>query len=547
VKKILVACAAGILVTALGAAEPALASSHGRAAAARPAAARVAAASSITWGKCPTKAYPDLKGTKVKCTTLKVPLDYDNPDNGKTVSLAVSLLKHTSSAKNYKGVMLSNPGGPGGSSLDLSIYLQPYVPHGVGKDYDWVTWDPRGIGSSTPTLRCDSNYFKGPRKDYDPTSKTILNYWLKRSKKYAEACESKHPALLQNDTTIDSAKDMDQIRKALGVDKVSYYGFSYGTYLGQVFSTLYPDNLSRMVLDSNVDPRRVWYNANLDQDKAFQRNVKIYFTWIAKYNSVFHLGTTEKAVNHRYWHDYHRLNKNPIGVLGGDEFSDAIVGAPYYRSTWVDLANAWKKLDIDGSSTAIKKQYEDSDTPGDDNEFAGYNAVQCADVQWPTSWAKWKKDAVAYNKKYPFLTWDNVWYNAPCLNWGAKAGTPETIDGSKTPSVLLIDEELDAATPFEGSLEVRKLYPHASLLAEPGGTTHADSLDGDACVDDTIATYLKTGKLPARKSGNRPDKLCKPLPKPVPSGASHARTAHTRGATSARLPLSVQRRLFPVF
>ena len=82
---------------------------------------------------------------------------------------------------------------------------------------------------------------------------------------------------------------------------------------------------------------------------------------------------------------------------------------------------------------------------------------------------------------------------------------------------MLIDETLDAATPYEGSLEVRRLYPRASLLALPGGTSHANSLYGNACEDDTIARYLATGALPKRKAAaNTADATCKPLPQPVP-------------------------------
>ena len=91
-----------------------------------------------------------------------------------------------------------------------------------------------------------------------------------------------------------------------------------------------------------------------------------------------------------------------------------------------------------------------------------------------------------------------------------------TINGKHTQSVLLIDETLDAATPYSGSLEVRQLYPNSSLIAEPGGTTHADSLSGDACVDDKIATYLRSGKRPVRRAGGGPDARCKPLPDPRP-------------------------------
>jgi pimeloyl-ACP methyl ester carboxylesterase len=506
VKKFGAVIAAGVMVVGLVSAVPALATSNH---------AATTATSSIKWGACPTKLYPDLANTRVKCAALKVPMDYNDP-TGKQITLEVSLLRHTSSAKNYKGVILSNPGGPGGSSLDLSLYLEPYVPHHVGADYDWVTWDPRGVGASKPTLRCQRGYFNAPRPSYVPTTKKLLHYWLSKSKSYADACEKKFPNLLNNMTTIDSAKDMDSIRQALGVSKISYYGYSYGTYLGQVYSTLFPTHLKYMVLDSNVDPRRIWYQANLDQDRAFNRNIHIYFGWVAKYNSVYHLGSTEKAVSALYTKDLAKLTRHPDGRLGPDELADALEGAAYYIFGWEDLAKAWRAYTLHGNPKPLINQYVSSDTPNDDNEFAVYNAVQCTDIQWPTKWSRWKKDNDAYYKKYPFLTWSNAWFNSPCLYWGAKAQKPVTINGKATKSVLLIDETLDAATPYPGSLEVRKLYPNSSLLAEPGGTTHADSLSGDACVDNTIAAYLKTGKRPSRKDWNGPDALCKPLPRPDP-------------------------------
>ena len=108
------------------------------------------------------------------------------------------------------------------------------------------------------------------------------------------------------------------------------------------------------------------------------------------------------------------------------------------------------------------------------------------------------------------------------------------INGSGIKNALLIDETLDAATPFEGSLEVRKLFPNSVLLAEPGGTTHADSLSGDLCVDNTIANYLANGVLPPRKPNAPWDKTCKPLPRPVPSSSSSS--ASSGGAITAMVP-----------
>jgi pimeloyl-ACP methyl ester carboxylesterase len=488
------------------------------------------AAASVAWGACPSS-FSDLRSVHAQCAQITVPIDYSNPGLG-TTYIEISRIKHTS--KHYQGVILSTPGGPGGAGLDLNYYLRETLKaegsaadKAALQDYDWIGFDPRGIETSNP-ISCDPNYFSGDRESYVPRTKSILNYWLTRSQAYAQDCATAGGAaqlkLLDNDTTIDSARDMNSIREALGVPQISYYGFSYGTYLGQVYATLFPTHVRRLILDSNVDPRNVWYKANLTQDVAFQRNIEIWFSWLAKYNKTYHLGATRAAVQRRYNAEAARLAKHPIvsggqKTVGPDEWNDIFLEAGYYESTWLFLAQAfadWAHTHNAKAGAAIAGLYQEIDTPGNDNEYAGYLAVECTDVQWPLSWKKWDTDNTRLNKRYPFETWNNAWFNAGCLYWKAPASTPVKINGSRIKSTLLIDETLDAATPFEGSEYVRTLFPHSVLLAEPGGTTHADSLSGDLCVDNTIADYLAYGKLPKRKAHAKWDITCKPLPRPVP-------------------------------
>jgi hypothetical protein len=258
----------------------------------------------------------------------------------------------------------------------------------------------------------------------------------------------------------------------------------------------------------------------------------VYFRWIAKYHHDFHLGATHKAVSTRYYRTLAKLSRHPHGRLGPDEWTDAFESAGYDQSVWVEIARAWQAF-TNGHPGRIIDEYLDEDGPGDDNEFAVYNAVQCTDIQWPTRWQRWQRDNASYAKKYPFLTWSNAWFNAPCLYWQAKASTPVQVNGTATKSALLVDETLDAATPYRGSLQVRKLYPHSSLVAEPGGTTHADALSGNRCVDEKIATYLKTGHRPARAKGRTADATCKPFPVPHPRG-DRAFTPRPTATTSWR-------------
>jgi hypothetical protein len=156
---------------------------------------------------------------------------------------------------------------------------------------------------------------------------------------------------------------------------------------------------------------------------------------------------------------------------------------------------------------------------------------------WPRNWNRWRRDNWRLHFRYPFFTWANAWFNAPCAFWHAPPGKPVKVDGRKVPGILLLGETLDAATPFSGSLEVRRRYPRASLIATPGGTTHANSLGGNACVDDQIAAYLADGTLPPRQPGRGPDAICAPLPQPEPEVQAASATAGSAAALRLRLKL----------
>ena len=225
-------------------------------------------------------------------------------------------------------------------------------------------------------------------------------------------------------TTVDTARDMDSIRQALGQSQITYYGFSYGTYLGQVYSTLFPSHVRRLIMDSNVDPRNVWYQANLDQDIAFNRNVKIWFGWLAQY----HASTTWAGPRRRSRTASTRRrpgwpstpSRARSARTSGPTFSWS---AGYYEQTWLAVGQRVRELGQHAQQEGRRRRrsslYQAVDTPGDDNGFAVYNAVQCTDVQWPTSWAVWSRDNHRVNKIAPFETWGNAWFNAPCLHWPA--------------------------------------------------------------------------------------------------------------------------------
>ncbi|MEU2170950.1 alpha/beta fold hydrolase [Micromonospora chersina] len=468
----------------------------------------------ITWEPCEPA---DPPGTGAECGMLDVPLDYSRPD-GKKIQLALSRFRAKSAAKDRQGVVLTLAGGPGNSGRCTA---DTCVPSGIGDAYDWVGYDPRGVGASVPALSCDNGYFDGPRPDYVPRNPDIERSWLDRVQHYADACRSSGGALLDHMTTLEAVRDVESIREALGVRELNLYGFSYGTYVGQVYATLYPKQVRRMVLDSTVDPRDVWYRVGFSQDVAFERNLRMWFGWVAKYDDVYHLGRTADDVQARWYAEQNRLRAAPAGgVVGPAEFTDIFVYAGYYQWIWPSLADLLAAASGDSGREQLVWLYQGYFRPAGDNGYAVYNAVQCSDARWPQSWPTWQRDNWSTFQQAPFATWDNAWYNAPCLFWPAKATKPVTIDGSKVRSVLFVDGTLDAATPFEGSLEARRRFPHGSLLAEVGQSTHANSLNGNPCITGFVADYLATGALPPRQPGDEPDASCDALPQPVPASAS---------------------------
>ena len=471
----------------------------------------------IRWGSCTSER---LQQAGAECGMLTVPMDYTRP-TGTKIKLAVSRVKADPSVR-YQGAMLVNPGGPGGSGLGLAV-LGEFVPDSAGAGHDWIGFDPRGVGSSQPALTCDGNVTAAPRPYYTPFKSTIYTQWINRSKDYANKC-AKNGSILKHMRTSATVADMESLRRALGRHQINLYGFSYGTYLGQMYASKYPNQVRRFVLDGVVDPRRVWYKANLDQNIAFEKSMRQFFNWVADNDASYGLGTDGQDVRAAWYKLRSKLYYNPQGKLGPSEFTDVFLSAGYYVYDWDYLAQVFAAAQEGNFSPAEQTYVEGNPTgPGADNGYAVYAAVQCTDAIWPAKWSTWREDAWQLNKSAPFETWGNTWFNAPCHWWPAQSQQDPYINGSKAPAMLLIGETNDAATPFSGAIEVRRRFPKSVLIEGVGGSTHSGSLSGVACTDDKIAAYLKSGTLPTRRSGVLSDVKCAPVPAPEPSVTAAAR------------------------
>jgi pimeloyl-ACP methyl ester carboxylesterase len=475
----------------------------------------VPAGSTLHWHSCggslASSGVPD-------CTTLSVPLNYADP-GGRQISIALDMVPATAPASQQQGILLVNPGGPGGSGLSLASDVASGLRSSVAAQYDIVGFDPRGVGSSVPALSCDQNFFSGVLPNYVPANAAAQQALVNRAKSYASDCGQKYGWLLPYMTTQDAARDMDSIRTAFGVGKINYYAFSYGTYLGQVYATLFPNRIRRMVLDSTVDPTGVWYADNIQQDYAFQGRVDAFYAWVAKYDSVYHLGSTASQVQAAWYRARNQLLAHPAnGTIGPDEFDDTYLLGGYLEQVWPSLAQALSSYLNSGQTSGLVGQFQAYGTQNESEaEFAVYNAVQCSDVNWPRNWSFWASDTARVYRQANYQAWDNAWYNAACAFWPVKGpAKPLQIKGAGLPGILMLQGTLDAATPYQGAQTAHKLLPSARMVVVEGSGDHGQSLQQplNACVQNYLNSYLATGALPQRPG--LVNATCPALPAPVP-------------------------------
>ena len=324
-----------------------------------------------------------------------------------------------------------------GSGFDAELWgevMAQGLSPGVAADYDIVGFDPRGVGSSVPALSCDPGFFSGVRPDDVPANTAAEQVLINRAKTYATDCEQKFGWLLPYMTTEDVARDLDSIRAAFGVSKINYYAFSYGTYIGQVYATLFPGRVRRMVLDSTVDPTGVWYADNVQQDFAFQGRMEAFFAWVAQYNGTYHLGRTAAQVQAAWYNARNQLRAHPIDSrIGADEFDDTFLQGGYLDQLWPGFAQALSSYLNDGQTAEMITQYQGNGAQNE-NEFAVYNAVQCSDVNWPRSWSFWTSDTERIYRTAPFQAWDNTWFNAACAFWPVRAPGQAAADQGDRPA-----------------------------------------------------------------------------------------------------------------
>jgi pimeloyl-ACP methyl ester carboxylesterase len=476
----------------------------------------------VSWSPCPDDdpVLGDLL-TGLECGSLEVPLDHGRPD-GQKIKLALTRARHTSPDEQYQGIALLNRGQwPGQFGRDLPTRFAEGtsgLSPAVGATYDWIGFDPRGTGASEPMVTCEPSYvWPGEaRADLVPRTSAEEQAWLDKARDFADSCGRAHGDVLGFLSTKDAARDLDLIRRALGQKQLTYFGWDYGTYLGSVYASMYPDRVRRMVLDTVVQPSKGWFEETLEQNKTFEKSAERYFSWIAEHDETYHLGTTRAEVEAKYYEGMEKVREAPVdGRIGPAEYTEVFLVNLYRRSSWVGHTGALADWVLRDDPSGLLARFNDPGYPTQ-NKQAMYNAVQCSDSPWPSDWKRWHKSySRQYDDGHTFMTWYNAWYNAPCAFWPVPAGEPQNV-GAKGVNVLVVQGEEVAGSPLAGAYDLHKRFPNSRMVVERDGFEHETSLSRNAntCIDGYVSAYLKDGSRPP--AGPGADAACEANPAPTP-------------------------------
>ncbi|MEU9987228.1 alpha/beta hydrolase [Streptomyces sp. NPDC048045] len=483
-------------------------------------AAARADAAGVAFGKC--SAVPDAP-SDMECGTVSVPLDYAHPD-GRQIKLTVSRMRashkdpHNSKRKvPRQGVLVYNPGGPGASGMLFPLVGKLPEWKRIAAAYDLVGYAPRGVERSAPLSCVDpKHFFTAPGQSPAHPSEEYKRRRIARAKAYARGCAQRSGNKLQFYTSLNNARDLDVLRAALGENRLTFMGASYGTYFGALYATLFPSHVRRMVLDSAVDPapEKIWYQDNLDQSAAFEDRWTDFREWVARHDAVYGLGETAAKVQRSYDTARSRLtSKAAGGKVGPAQLQSAFLTAGYYDDFWPSRAAALSAYLKGDAKPLIQLAAPNQATAAEaENSGAVYTAVECNDSPWPTDWKVWDRDNTRLARVAPFETWDNAWMNLPCAYWPAPRQRPLDVrtGPGELPAVLILAAERDAATPYAGALEMNRRLSGSVLVTERDAGTHGIGGGQNKCVNGHLEAYLLEGRLPGRRAA------CAPHPEPRP-------------------------------
>jgi pimeloyl-ACP methyl ester carboxylesterase len=437
---------------------------------------------------------------RFQCATLTVPLDYNDASKG-TINLALKRRPASDKSKRV-GSMLVNPGGPGVPGTTLVDQATLAFSEDLLNQFDIVGWDPRGTGQSSP-VDCVDNldpYFAlDPIPDTPAEKQAIID----AAKQFDAACRQRSAAILPYISTQDSARDMDQIRAALGEDKISYFGFSYGSQLGATYATLFPAHVRAMVLDGAADPNAGYVESTKEQVVGLERGLQAMMDDCAKKTScAFHHDGNPMAA---YDALMAKLATNPIPsgeadrpAVGPGIAVYAVVSGLYVKEYWPIVTRALAAAEKgDGSAllqlydTYVERQPDGSWT----NSFEDLIAINCLDDPGPKdpSFPDTYAQQLAALSPH-FGAWSAYSYN--CIYWPVPQKPPVKLTGAGAGPIVVVGTTGDPITPIESTKNMADALEQGTLV-----TVDANQHTGygtNECVVKAVDEYLIGLRVPQK-------------------------------------------------
>lgn len=437
-----------------------------------------------------------------ECADIWVPLDYADPD-GQAITVKAARSSATDEA-NKQGSVLINPGGPGGSGID---YLENIdLDASVTEQFDVVGFDPRGVATSTPVdcvsdEELDAYVASDPTPDDQQEVQEFQALWSNLT----EGCVARSGPLLEHVSTVEVARDMDVMRAIVGDEKLTFFGASYGTYIGATYASLFPDKVGRLVLDGAVDPLADPRENSINQAAGFDVALTAYLEDCVSQGDC-PLGNSVDGARQRLIQLFDDVDQSPLPTSGDRELTEGLaflgVIVPLYsRDSWSYLTQALEEA-VDGRgdtllflADAYTERQDDGSYPN--NSLEVQSAVNCLDKPEDATLTEIEAGGDDFLAKAPVFGEAAQWWPYACSNWPVTA-TEEKPDftASGAAPILVVGTTRDPATPYEQAVKLAGQLDSGVLLSRDGDG-HTAYGAGNQCIDDAINTYLVTGKAPA--------------------------------------------------
>jgi pimeloyl-ACP methyl ester carboxylesterase len=436
-----------------------------------------------------------------QCAELTVPLDYAHPE-GQTIRLA--LLKVAASGERI-GSLVVNPGGPGepGTSfaaLGAGQFGEPLLQH-----FDIVGFDPRGTGRSDP-VDCLSDQaldaYLG--QDPEPSTPAEVASYARAQRAFASGCSRLSGALAGHVSTVESARDMDVLRAALGESTLNYQGSSYGTKLGATYAQLFPHRVGRFVLDGAVDPTIGTLASSVQQAAGFQRALDAYAAnCIASSDGCF-LGSTVPEVEQKISDLLDQVAQQPLPagdreLTAGNAFYGIAVTL-YSKAYWVLLSNALR-MAMAGDGTGLMVLADayaarNADGTFQNNSMEAFLDISCLDDPYGVPASQVPSHYPAFEKASPVFGRVFAWSLTSCNAFTPRAEEkPPVIRAKGAAPIVVIGTTRDPATPYPWAVHLARALDSGVLVTRVGDG-HTGYHTGNACIDDLVHAYLVSGVVP---------------------------------------------------